>query len=237
MVTGSDATGPVDPGPPPTGRGCDCFSLGGGLSGNYCGSVAADWAAAHGCTVPGADANRNHIFVCYQGNVWLRSEICTHGCAVQTTGEDLCILDDSDPFPNLDPAFRRWMPIVSGVAAHFRLQPSLILAVMSRETGGKNELGDFGHGRGLMQVDDRTWGGWLSSHNDGMLPDSNIMKGAEILRNNLDAFNGNVRAALAAYNCGGGNVDISNPDSCTTGHNYSADVLNRQAHFRAEGVP
>ena len=133
--------------------------------------------------------------------------------------------------------YRQWAPQVEAAAKKYNLDPALIFAVMSRESGGKNIRGDAGHGRGLMQIDDRSWGSWLSSHNGGMDPASNIMKGAEILRANLNAFHGNVKEALDAYNAGAGNVNKAlrnghDPDSVTTGHNYGSDVLKRMAQFR-----
>jgi peptidoglycan hydrolase-like protein with peptidoglycan-binding domain len=87
-----------------------------------------------------------------------------------------------------------------------------------------------------MQIDDRSWGSWLNSHHGGMDPASNIMKGAEILRSNMDFFKGNTKAALAAYNAGPGNVQKAirngrDPDSVTTGHDYGKDVLNRMKQF------
>lgn len=138
---------------------------------------------------------------------------------------------------NIPAQYRQWLPQVQAAAKKYNLDPALIFAVMSRESGGKNIRGDAGHGRGLMQIDDRSWGPWLASHQGGMDPASNIMKGAEILRANLDQFKGNTKAALAAYNAGGGNVNKAlragrDPDSVTTGHNYGSDVLKREAQFK-----
>jgi peptidoglycan hydrolase-like protein with peptidoglycan-binding domain len=143
--------------------------------------------------------------------------------------------------PGLDPKkmpaqFRKWIPYVEKAAKRYHLPPSLLMAVMSRETNGHNVVGDYGHGRGLMQIDDRSWGSWLSSHHGGMDPASNIMKGAEILRGNIDYFHGNVRYGVAAYNCGAGNVSsaLAHGHSCdyyTANGNYSADVLHRRKWF------
>ena len=139
--------------------------------------------------------------------------------------------------PNKMPAqYRQWIPYVEAAARAYDLPPALIFAVMSRETNGRNVVGDGGHGRGLMQIDDRSWGSWLSANGGGMDPASNIMKGAAILRANINYFGGNVRDGVAAYNCGPGNVSAAlrnglSPDAYTTGHNYSADVLSRESMF------
>jgi LysM repeat protein len=132
--------------------------------------------------------------------------------------------------------YRQWIPYVEAAAAQYDLPPALLFAVMSRESNGNNELGDGGHGHGLMQIDDRSWGSWLATHDDGMDPASNIMEGAAILRSNIDYFGGNVAYGLAGYNCGAGNVEKAlaaglGPDGYTTFGNYSSDVLSRVAMF------
>jgi len=141
---------------------------------------------------------------------------------------------------NVPPPFDRWLPLVNAAAKKYRLDPALIFAVMERESGGKNQYGDGNHGRGLMQIDDRTWGAWLAKHDGGMDPASNIMKGAEILRDCLNSFPHDLKAAIAAYNAGSGRVSQAvraghDPDSVTTGHNYGADVLRRMKRFEGAG--
>jgi soluble lytic murein transglycosylase-like protein len=80
--------------------------------------------------------------------------------------------------------------------------------------------------------------------------DANIEFGCQVLRQNLDFIGqqtglqglDQLRAALAAYNAGAGNVlriissvGVAAVDSVTTGKNYSADVLNRAGWFQAHG--
>ena len=48
---------------------------------------------------------------------------------------------------------------------------SLILAIGSRETNIANIVGDAGHGRGWLQIDDRFWATWLNTHDPDPLPD------------------------------------------------------------------
>src|SRR5919204_905485 len=47
------------------------------------------------------------------------------------------------------------------------LPRSLLLAVASRETNCRNVVGDFGHGRGVFQIDDRFHHNWLEQHGAG----------------------------------------------------------------------
>jgi hypothetical protein len=141
--------------------------------------------------------------------------------------------------------YRRWLPYVEHAARKYHLDPALILAVMDRETGdpkkiglgGRNVIGDGGHGHGLMQIDDGSHGAWLRAHHNGMDPASNIDYGASILAANIRQFPGNLTAAVAAYNAGAGAVsrvmrEGLSPDAATTGHNYGSDVLRRRDYFR-----
>lgn len=100
----------------------------------------------------------------------------------------------------------------------------------------------LGWGRGLMQID-------YASHpfaqtGDWRDPAANISYGGDILGQNYDYFRrarysgvDPLRAAIAAYNCGIGNVERAihageDVDARTTGRNYSQDVLRRAAQFK-----
>ena len=103
----------------------------------------------------------------------------------------------------------------------------------------------LGWGRGLMQVDyaesdfGKT-GPWMD-------PTANILFGSNELATNVKHYTANPipgvdpqRAAVAAYNCGQGNVanairDGYDVDHYTTGRDYSTDVLERAAWFKSNG--
>ena len=103
----------------------------------------------------------------------------------------------------------------------------------------------LGWGRGLMQVDyaesdfGKT-GPWMDAT-------QNILFGSNELESNIKHYMANptngvdpVRAAVAAYNCGQGNVaraikDGFDVDHYTTGGDYSADVMGRAAWFKSSG--
>jgi len=133
--------------------------------------------------------------------------------------------------------YREYLPYVQSAAQRYHLDPALILGVIDRETRGRNIIGDHGHGRGLMQIDDRFHARWLADHQAGLDPATNIDYGAHMLRQNLDHFHGDTQAALAAYNSGVGRVDRliaagQDVDSHTTGHDYGADTMRRADRFR-----
>jgi len=150
------------------------------------------------------------------------------------------------------------------VARSYGLNPCIVAGIVSRESGGGRFLGkwgnpegtgDKGHGRGLMQADDRYWQGLLNLDAKGgeedawKYPAFNIAFGCWLLAGNIKKFhvkgatnNMPLRAAIAAYNCGGARVagliqtgrDI---DSRTTGRDYSADVLKRAGLLAEQGWP
>jgi len=131
------------------------------------------------------------------------------------------------------------------VANDTGVAPELIFAIGDQETRwGTNPLckppgnactGDNGHGRGLMQIDDRSNADWLRA-NDWTDPETNIRRGVQILLGKKAYLKSRVpadllpRACVAAYNAGEGNVAKSiaageDVDSKTAGRNYSARVL------------
>jgi Transglycosylase SLT domain len=103
----------------------------------------------------------------------------------------------------------------------------------------------LGWGRGLMQVDyAQSDFGKTEKWKD---PRDNFLFGAKELADNITHYKSHpttgvdpLAAAVAAYNCGQGNVNkaIKNGvdiDSYTTGHDYSRDVLSRAAWFKSHG--
>ncbi len=95
--------------------------------------------------------------------------------------------------------------IAAAAAAH-HIDPQLLAAVAAQETGGpgassgNNIVGDSGHGHGVFQIDDRTWG--FAKTPAAMDPQQNANFAAGILADNLQRYGGNVKMALSAYNAG-----------------------------------
>jgi soluble lytic murein transglycosylase-like protein len=143
------------------------------------------------------------------------------------------------------PGVTQYSALIQQSAAKYHLAPAYVAAVMDRETGGHNIIGDGGHGHGLMQIDNRSFGPWLASNHNGLDPATNIDKGCSLLRENLDAaaahgLHGDqaLKFAASAYNAGLGGAEAGlrsgNSDARTTGHNYGADVLNRMHRLAAD---
>lgn len=147
---------------------------------------------------------------------------------------------------------REMKGIILASAQQYQWPPEIIAGIISRESRfglllDDEGKGDAGHGHGLMQIDDRSFGAWLAA-NDWQDPATNIAMGVKILTDkyNYLASHGLLddlsdteaqQAAVAAYNCGEGNVakvirageDI---DSRTAGRDYSVDVLARAGQFQ-----
>ena len=103
----------------------------------------------------------------------------------------------------------------------------------------------LGWGRGLLQIDYQQSFAQTGNWRD---PQANILYGASELSGNITYFSKTatskgfdpMRAGIAAYNCGRGNVTNAlkrnyDIDHYTANNNYSQDVLNRMKWFQEEG--
>lgn len=151
----------------------------------------------------------------------------------------------------------RWAPQFYAASLCYELDPFLLAAICDRESRGGEALhppgptgfGDFGHGRGLMQVDDRSHEHFLKAvFDDGAPlwqdPAFNILYAARLLAKNLALLEGDEPAAVAAYNAGVRHVlqALSKAgidpiarmrvlDSATANGNYVSDVLKKRDGF------
>jgi hypothetical protein len=147
------------------------------------------------------------------------------------------------------------------LAARACLEPSDLaldyMAIVDRETNGRNIMGDGGNGHGLGQIDGRYHGAWLAAHQNGMEPRSNIAYGMSIYVGNLVAVRKAAakmalppsettirRVAMAGYNADLSRCihilertgDPDQVDAITTKgfsglHDYGADVWRRRQEF------
>ncbi|NPV69275.1 MAG: lytic transglycosylase domain-containing protein [Firmicutes bacterium] len=101
---------------------------------------------------------------------------------------------------------------VEKYSAEFSIERSLLYAVIKAESGFMPRARSSSGALGLMQVMPRT-GSWVASQlgipfsEEALFdPEKNIRIGSYYMRHLLDLFGEDVTAALAAYNCGLGNV-------------------------------
>lgn len=137
---------------------------------------------------------------------------------------------------------RGWLAYFNEAASQFNWPVVLLLAIASRESNIQNILGDGGHGRGIMQIDDRSFPDFANSGR-WRDPRQNILMGAKVLSGKRRFLTQNgvggallTRASVAAYNSGEGNVRRAirrglDVDTFTAHRNYSADVLGRAEVF------
>lgn len=108
----------------------------------------------------------------------------------------------------------RYEQIIRGHAENYRLEPTLLAAVIYQESKFDPDARSASGAIGLMQllpetgqgIADRT-GGESWQPDDLLDPELNVRYGSWYLRHLLDKYEGNVETALAAYNGGQGNVD------------------------------
>jgi hypothetical protein len=97
-------------------------------------------------------------------------------------------------------------PEIAGAAERYGLDPDLLAAVAAQETGGpgsnggRNVVGDGGHGHGLFQIDDRSHP--FASTAAAMDPAQNADYAAGMIAGLLKRYQGNLHEALSAYNSG-----------------------------------
>ena len=98
----------------------------------------------------------------------------------------------------------RFEPIIEKAAEKYNIEPSLIKAVIAKESGGKHYAISSSGAKGLMQLKDKT------AEELGIKqifdPEENIFGGTAYLKKMLERHNGNLMLALASYNAGPGNV-------------------------------
>jgi len=109
-------------------------------------------------------------------------------------------------FAKLSPEQKQYALAIADKAREMGVDPELALAVAYREsTFNPKALGDPIKGDpnrraiGLMQIDPVNAKGLKMSIEDLADPEKNIAAGIQILRENLDRYKGNTRAALVAY--------------------------------------
>ena len=152
---------------------------------------------------------------------------------------------------------RGYACLVLAASSHYGIPVDIIFGLGSRETGWQDITGDGGHGRGIMQIDDRTWRpeaiwndprqpiprpAWVTSNNASD-PGANIAFACALLREDLDVFlfrnepqdlnvlmprRDPMSWALAAYNCGLG------AEEYIQSHNLDPDAHTTHRDYSAD---
>lgn len=152
---------------------------------------------------------------------------------------------------------QKYMPILRKAAETYNLDLAVLAGILSRESHvglalsppGPHGTGDHGHGRGLVQVDDR-WHSHFTDTPEWKDPRANIYYGVKLLRDFMNYLKDKtslqgrdlLRASIASYNAGPGSIMRKHiqggepVDAPTTGGNYSKDVLSRAGWFQDHGV-
>jgi len=130
------------------------------------------------------------------------------------------------------------------------LPRALMLAVASRETGCRDIVGDFGHGRGVFQIDDRFHHDWLDGHDaagPGAVPPlaaaadlaaTLLADGLAVARKHALKGEAAVKFAASAYNAGVGGalggLRRGDPDAARGG-GHRVEQVARHARDQGRG--
>lgn len=114
-----------------------------------------------------------------------------------------------DQLQRMPPRLSRYALEIWCAAELYRVDPVVLAAILERESLGGDALtppgprgtGDGGHGRGLMQIDDR-WHGPFVATGLWREPPFALLYAARLLRQALDALGGEYGPAIGAYNAG-----------------------------------
>ena len=125
---------------------------------------------------------------------------------------------------------------ITAAAAKHGIDPALLAGLVKQESGFDPSAGSPAGARGLTQLMPATAAGLGVT--DVLDPIQNLDGGARYLRQQLDAFGGDVTRALAAYNAGPGAVQRYGgvPPYAET-QNYVRIVQANAARYRAASSP
>jgi soluble lytic murein transglycosylase-like protein len=181
---------------------------------------------------------------------------------IETTATENATADENyDKFVEAIPdEAKTYADVIMRVSKETDVDPFLLTAIGSVESDwgltnspkGPAGTGDNGHGRGLVQIDDRTYGpdengvgkgdGWLGS-NDWRDPYTNVTRGAQELLEHFSYFDDKglegddkMVASIAAYNAGPGRVWTAikagqHPDVKTFTGDYSQRVISKMNSY------
>jgi soluble lytic murein transglycosylase-like protein len=123
---------------------------------------------------------------------------------------------------------------ITAAAKKHGIDPALLAGLVKQESGFNPNAGSPAGARGLAQLMPGTAAGLGVT--DVLDPVQSLDGGAKYLRQQLDAFGGDVTRALAAYNAGPGAVQRYGgvPPYAET-QNYVRIVQANAAHYRAAG--
>jgi hypothetical protein len=131
------------------------------------------------------------------------------------------VLPPCDPLPG-----EQIDQLVAGSAKQEGVQPDLIRAVITQESGGRPCAISPKGAQGLMQLMPAV--ATQFGVHDAFDPKQNVDAGTKLLKQLLEKYNGDMKLTLAAYNAGSGRVDSEGgvppiPETI----NYVIDVLSK----------
>ena len=126
--------------------------------------------------------------------------------------------------------YRALFPLIAPLAQQDHVPPSLIIAVITEESGGHTHAVSRAGAIGLMQLEPGT-AAMLGMNPHALTnPQVNVVAGCLYLHDLLTEFHGHVSLALSGYNAGPGAVTANHGQvvACTTGYVRTVEALAAQ---------
>jgi hypothetical protein len=112
-------------------------------------------------------------------------------------------VDPTAKIPNFgpNPSKQQIGQMLDAASKKYGVPPEIAKAVAYQETGWANIPGDGGHGKGIMQIDDRSHA--FANTDQAWNPAANIDYGVRLLKQNYENSGGNWHDAIRKYNGSG----------------------------------
>lgn len=126
--------------------------------------------------------------------------------------------------------YRALYPLIAPLAQQDHVPPSLIIAVITEESGGNAHAVSHAGAIGLMQLEPGT-AAMLGTNPHALTnPQVNVVAGCLYLHDLLTEFHGRVSLALSGYNAGPGAVTANHDHvvACTTGYVRTVEAMAAQ---------
>ncbi|XP_053567630.1 lysozyme g-like [Bombina bombina] len=190
------------------------------------------------------DEVKNGCFCVSHRNVRVKVWICVNGAFPTFSDHQKGVSASYRMAQNDSARIQKYRAVIEKVAEERDIDPAVIAGIISRESRAgaalRNDWGDHENAFGLMQVDKNYHdpkGKWYSEEHLKQLTGM-LIEMIEGIKKKFPKWTPeqHLKGGIAAYNCGLSKIQsYEQIDNCTTGHDYSNDVVARAQWYKKNG--